>query len=315
MSIIKIRRVKVAKDIVEEAVQAARKVKSSAFELAREALAEAMAPTMKKIVSENINEELGGGGDPPGNYDEDGEQKRMGDNQPVVGDTGDDLSDEGDGPAVIEASLDEEDWEEEGEEEMDFEEEPDDDLDLGDENDIDVDTDMDVEDEDDVIEIVEDDDEEFEDIDGVEDEIIGDEEEEIDSLENTEMEASLKRETKLKKENSILTKRCKKLETAVNSLKDKFNEVNLFNARLAGATKLMREVTLTNKEKNRLIGKFDECESVNEVRRVFSALREAYRTSGRARSKAPKKSIKSVNNTLNENTEYGRLQELAGILE
>lgn len=306
---------KVAKDIVEEAVQAARKVKSSAFELARETLAEAMAPTMKKIVSENINEELGGSGDPPGNYDEDGEQKRIGDNQAAVGDTGEDLSDEGDGPAVIEASLDEEDWEEEGEEEIDFEEDVDDELDLGDENDIEVDTDMDVDDDDDVIEIVEDDDEDIESIDDEEEEIVVDDEEEIDDLENIEMEASLKRETKLKKENNVLAKRCKKLETAVTSLKDKFNEVNLFNARLAGATKLMREVTLTDREKNRLVNKFDECESVNEVRRVYSALREAYRTSSKNRSKAPKKSIKPVNNTLNENTEYGRMQELAGILE
>ena len=308
-----------AKDIVEEAVQAARKVKSSAFELARETLAEAMAPTMKKIVSENINEELGGGGDPPGNYDEDGEQKRIGDNQAAVGDTGEDLSDEGDGPAVIEASLDEEDWEEEGEEEIDYEEEGDDELDLGDENDIEVGTDMDVDDEDDVIEIVEDDDE-IDDIDDVEDEIVVDDEDEIDTLENadvenTEMEASLKRETKLKKENSVLAKRCKKLETAVTSLKDKFNEVNLFNARLAGATKLMREVTLTEREKGRLISKFDECESVNEVRRVYSALREAYRTSDKMRTKTPRRSIKPVSNALNENTEYGRLQELAGILE
>ena len=295
------------KDIIEEAVEEAHKVKATALESAKGVIADAMSNRLKETVSRAINEELGAGGDPPSDYDEDGEQKRSGDNQPAVGDTGDDLSDEGDGPAVIEAGLEEDDFLDD--DDMDYED--DDDLDMGYEEEDDDDLDMDIDDEeDDVIEIVEDDITEM-----------GDDEEDIDfgddEPEDDFEETALTRENKrlkayAKKQSSRITQ----LETALGTMRDHIKEVNLFNARLAGVSRIMGEVTMTKFEKDRLIDKFDDCESVNEVKRTYKALKEAYRSSNRVRKhRVSRPNVPSVRSTLNESagSEFSRMSEIAGL--
>ena len=97
------------KDLVKEAREELKRLRKSTLDSARVEITEAMTPILAKITSARLDEELGGGGDPPAGYDVDGEQLRMDDGQPVVGDTGEDLSDEGDGPAVLEGSLDDDD--------------------------------------------------------------------------------------------------------------------------------------------------------------------------------------------------------------
>ena len=93
-----------AKDIVQEAVEQAEAMKEAAYENAKSVLVDAMSTNLKAAVSEAIGEKIEETGNPKGadvnvNYDPEGIQKL----------DGDDLTDEGDGPAIIEAGLEEDD--------------------------------------------------------------------------------------------------------------------------------------------------------------------------------------------------------------
>ena len=92
-----------AKDIVQEAVEQAEAMKEAAYENAKSVLVDAMSTNLKAAVSEAIGEKIEETGNPKGadlnvQYDPSGIEKL----------DGDDLTDEGDGPAIIEAGLDEE---------------------------------------------------------------------------------------------------------------------------------------------------------------------------------------------------------------
>ena len=92
-----------AKDIVQEAVEQAEAMKEAAYENAKSVLVDAMSTNLKAAVSEAIGEKIEETGNPKGadlnvQYDPSGQAKL----------DGDDLTDEGDGPAIIEAGLDEE---------------------------------------------------------------------------------------------------------------------------------------------------------------------------------------------------------------
>ena len=92
-----------AKDIVQEAVEQAEAMKEAAYENAKSVLVDAMSTNLKAAVSEAIGEKIEETGNPKGadlnvQYDPSGLAKL----------DGDDLTDEGDGPAIIEAGLEEE---------------------------------------------------------------------------------------------------------------------------------------------------------------------------------------------------------------
>ena len=93
-----------AKDIVQEAVEQAQAMKEAAYENAKSVLVDAMSTNLKAAVSEAIGEKIEETGNPKGadlnvQYDPSGQEKL----------DGDDLTDEGDGPAIVEAGLDEDD--------------------------------------------------------------------------------------------------------------------------------------------------------------------------------------------------------------
>ena len=93
-----------AKDIVQEAVEQAEAMKEAAYENAKSVLVDAMSTNLKAAVSEAIGEKIEETGNPKGadlnvQYDPSGIEKLA----------GDDLTDEGDGPAIIEAGVDEND--------------------------------------------------------------------------------------------------------------------------------------------------------------------------------------------------------------
>jgi len=153
-----------AKDIVQEAVEQAEAMKEAAYENAKSVLVDAMSTNLKAAVTEAIGEKIEETGNPKGadldvQYDPSGQEKLH----------GDDLTDEGDGPAIIEAGLEEELEEEEvaemrGMKKAAMEMDDDEDDDEEDDVDIDIDIDADDDDEDDedmdeVLEIIEDEDE------------------------------------------------------------------------------------------------------------------------------------------------------------
>ena len=328
-----------AKDIVQEAVEQAEAMKEAAYENAKSVLVNAMSTNLKAAVSEAIGDKINEDGNPKGanlnvNYDPEG----------LKNPEGDDLTDEGDGPAIIEAGVDEgddfggdkgdesrshRDYEDDDEDEnegdeyggnkgdesrsdRDYEaaledEDEDDDIDI----DIDVD-DEDEEDIDEVLEIIEDEDEEDVDVDVDVDE---DEDEDVEErgMMGKKMEAAVKENRQLRREN-------RRYEKALTFLKKRIDEVNLFNARLAAASDMMRKVTLTKDEKQRVVEHFDRARNVGEVKRTYKALAEGYRASNRSvkRQRIARPNVQSVltedqkNQNTNQN-QFARMSELAGL--
>ena len=334
-----------AKDIVQEAVEQAEAMKEAAYENAKSILVDAMSTNLKAAVSEAIGEKITEDGNPKGanlnvNYDPEGLKDLE----------GDDLTDEGDGPAIVEAGIDEDDeyGGDKGDEsrshrdyEGDDEDENENDEyggDKGDESrsdrdyeaaledededdaiDIDIDVDDEEEDIDEVLEIIEDEDEDDEDVD-VDVDVDEDDDEDIDvdvdegrRMREQKIAATVKENRQLRREN-------RRYEKALTFLKKRIDEVNLFNARLAAASDLMRKVSLTKDEKERVIEHFDKARTVGEVKRTFRALTEGYRASNRGvkKQRVARPNIQSVltEDQKNQNTnqsQFERMSQLAGL--
>ena len=333
-----------ARDIVQEAVEQAEAMKEAAYENAKSVLVDAMSTNLKAAVSEAIGEKIDEAGTPKGaavnvNYDPEGLQKL----------DGDDLTDEGDGPAIIEAGLEEDDEYgggkgDESKSRRDYEGDDEEDENEGDEygggkgdesrsrrdyeaalegdddddEDADIDVDIDVDDDDDedieeVLEIIEDEDDD-EDLDVDVD--VDEQDDEEDGLEergmlNKKVEAAVKENRQLRREN-------RRYEKALTFLKKRIDEVNLFNARLAAASDLMRKVSLTKTEKERVVEHFDRARTVGEVKRTFRALTEGYTASNRTvkKQRVGRPNVQSViseDQKQSQDGQYSRLAELAGI--
>ena len=317
-----------AKDIVQEAVEQAEAMKEAAYENAKGVLVDAMSTNLKAAVSEAIGEKIEETGNPKGanlnvSYDPKGQEELE----------GDDLSDEGDGPAIVEAGLEEE--EEVVEDEATLEDEDEEDE----EDEVDVDVDVDIDDEDDedideVLEIIEDEDEDYggdkgdesrshrdyEDVDEDEDEDVDvdvdddlDEDEDIEErgMLNKKVESAVKENRQLRREN-------RRYEKALTFLKKRIDEVNLFNARLAAASDLMRKVSLTKGEKERVVEHFDKARTVGEVKRTHRALAEGYNASNRSvkKQRVARPNVQSVISEEQKSQsegQFNRMAELAGL--
>jgi len=329
-----------AKDIVQEAVEQAEAMKEAAYENAKSVLVNAMSTNLKAAVSEAIGDNINEDGNPKGanlnvNYDPEG----------LKNPEGDDLTDKGDGPAIIEAGVDEGDdfgggKGDESKSRRDYEDEDDEDENEGDEfggdkgdesrsdrdyeaalededEDDEVDVDIDIDDDDDedideVLEIIEDEDEDDEDVD-VDVDVDEDEDVEERGMLNKKVEATVKENRQLRREN-------RRYEKALTFLKKRIDEVNLFNARLAAASDMMRKVTLTKDEKQRVVEHFDRARNVGEVKRTYKALAEGYRASNRSvkRQRIARPNVQSVltEDQKNQNTnqsQFERMSELAGL--
>ena len=330
-----------AKDIVQEAVEQAEAMKEAAYENAKSVLVNAMSTNLKAAVTEAIGEKIEETGNPKGadlniQYDPSGQEKL----------DGDDLTDEGDGPAIIEAGVDEGDEYggnkgDESRSDRDYEaalededeDEEDDNVDI----DIDVDDGDDEDDDDDideVLEIIEDEDEEYggnkgdesrshrdyeaalededEDVDvDVDDDMDEGEDIEERGMMAKKMEASVKENRQLRREN-------RRYEKALTFLKKRIDEVNLFNARLAAASSLMRKVSLTKTEKERVVEHFDKARTVGEVKRTHRALSEGYNAANRGvkKQRVARPNVQSViseEQKQQNDGQYDRMAQLAGL--
>ena len=316
-----------AKDIVQEAVEQAEAMKEAAYENAKSVLVNAMSTNLKAAVSEAIGEKIEETGNPKGSdlnvqYDPSGQEKL----------DGDDLTDEGDGPAIVEAGVDEDEEYggnkgDESRSDRDYEAalEGDDDDDEDEDNidvNIDVDSDDDDDDEEDdddldeVLEIIEDEDEEeiADDAYAVDDDDTdeeGEEDLEERGMMMKKMEASIKENRQLRREN-------RRYEKALTFLKKRIDEVNLFNSRLAAASDLMRKVSLTKGEKERVVEHFDRARTVGEVKRTHKALAEGYTAANRSvkKQRVARPNVQSVISEEQKQAQGGtfdRLTELAGL--
>ena len=221
-----------ARDIVSEAVKQAEAMKKAAYENAKSVLVEAMSTNLKAAVTEAIDEKI-----------DDAE----------VSPVEEDLASEA---AVAEGSdFDEAAYDEDEDEEEIADDAYDEDDDAGDEEGEEDLDEMDIEE---VIEIIEDDEDDEEvdvdiDVDADEDD---DDDEELDEDEDEDYGGNKGDESRSKrdfesaiKENKSLKKENRRYAKALTFLKKRIDEVNLFNARLAAASDVMKAVTLTKEEK------------------------------------------------------------------
>ena len=286
------------RDIVSEAVEQAEAMKQAAYENAKNVLVEAMSTNLQAAVAEAIDEKL--------------------DTEDV------EISEEVVAEETVEEGAHDTDEMEDKEEMAHMDElEDEDDDDDDEEVDIDIDIDADGDDDDDedeeeldevdldeVIEIVEDEDEvdegEHEDADEGED-LDEEDDEDVEEIGKMYKEAVAEVES-LRTENKRYAKALKVLRTRIE-------EVNLFNARLAAATDVMNQVTLTKEQKERVVEHFDSCDTLDEVTRMAGVLKEAHETTTPSKNRTQRPNVQSV---ISENkTEapggFDRLAQLAGL--
>ena len=107
---------------------------------------------------------------------------------------------------------------------------------------------------------------------------------------------------------------------AVKQLQKEFNEVNLFNAKLIYANKVLRTPGLTKNQKYGVVEQFDNAGTISEVKLIFNSLTEGVKigTAANGKPKARKSSANvkpaSANGNI-VNEEFNRMQELSGLLK
>ena len=317
-----------ARDIVSEAVQQAEAMKSAAYENAKSVLVEAMSTNLKAAVTEAIDEQIEDADveavEEAVEETEDAmDEASIDERQKYGGNKGDESKsrrdfEEGDDVTEDEYSEDE-DEEEIADDAYDV------DDDAGDEEGEEDLEELDIEE---VIEIIEDEEDDDEDIDvdiDVDKDDDEDDEEDDDDIDEGEYGGNKGDESRSKRdfestvaENKELRKQNARYEKALTFLKKRIDEVNLFNARLAAASDVMKAVTLTKEEKEQVVDHFDSCKNVNEVKRTFNVVVEAYTANDRVtKQRVDRPNVQSVISEDTQKTEsddqFNRLAELAGL--
>ena len=268
--------------VINEAIAEAKAVREAALENAKSMIVDAFTPQLKEKVNKQLDEGVVEEGDQPAGYDSGHPSQH-----------GEDMLSKGDGSAVFE-----DDSTVEGE-------------DVAENEDVAEDVDEDV------FEIAlgegEHEDEE-EDEEGKEDmdempEMSMKEMPESDNVAE-QVEAYVKN---LEEENMAYKK-------AVKQLQKEFNEVNLFNAKLIYANKVLRTPGLTKNQKYGVVEQFDNAGTIGEVKLIFNSLTEGVKIGSAANAKpqarkssANVKPASANGNIVNE--EFGRMQELSGLLK
>lgn len=281
-----------AKDLVKEAYAQVEAMREAATDTAKNILIEAMSTDLKAAVAQAMNDTLDENQDVEDSLEEEQVEEAS-----IV------ESDNDDEESSVEKAVEEAVEEIAEMYEGDDEDEEDDD---------DEDEDMDMDDEDDEEEEEEEimEDSDLSDSDGGEEVI-----EVVEAEEMTEGDEL----SQLKNENERLRKENKKYEQALIGVKKQMDEINLFNARLAAATDLMRSVPLTKEQKERVVEHFDNVKTIGEVKRTHKILLESYKVEEKSVRKAriSRPNVQSVvteGTQTEDNTVYDRLAKLAGTL-
>jgi len=303
--------------IIKEAIADANTVTSVIEERAKNMFIKEFSPQIKNMLSAVINEEVSTGNDQPGGYNPEEDQDAMGDGTNINKGTGAgpvETYPEGKDVNEEEALPVDDDDEIKLDDEIPEAEIPpieadDDDKELdeffgepGEEKD-DID-------DDEVLEVVDDEEE----VKKPEDEAKKEETVEKDgdgsdlSNDNAIVENLKKIARKYKKENAILRE-------AVNTLKNKFEKVDLFNAKLAYAFKLMTQPGMTRNEKKQIAEAFDAAKTTREAQLIYKTMKRTPSV-----TKTVKNPLKNVNtkSVLSESTklktaQVDRMSELAGL--
>jgi hypothetical protein len=271
--------------LIKEAIADADAIVNVAENRATSMLIQDFSPKVKNILSNMLNEEVSTGSDQPSGYSPEEDKGSLGSHPNK------DLADKGAGPEKLSEKeeldaeeKDEKDEEEKKDEGSDFDmgmPPPAEDVpSLGDEEDDEENGVGDDIDDSDVLEVVND----------------------VPPPPMPAMEAKF----------ASVVKENKELREAIKVLHEKFNDLNVFNAKLAHAYKLMTQPGLTRDQKRKIAEAIDNAKTVREVKLIASTLLASRDTS----SKNPLKN-QNVRPVISESTkpssDYTRLNELAGI--
>jgi hypothetical protein len=89
----------------------------------------------------------------------------------------------------------------------------------------------------------------------------------------------------LKCENVALKRQLAEAYETVKYIKGQLNEINLLNAKLLYTNKLLKEFSMTNEQKMRIVEMFDLSKSVREVKLTYATMAESLNFSGDMRKK------------------------------
>lgn len=292
--------------IIQKAIADANAVQAVAEERAKSMLIKEFSPRIKSALASLINEEVSTGSDQPGGYNPEEDQDAIGATVPA-GQSSEDMSDKGDGPEKI---KEEEDLPVDDKEEEPVVEGFDDDN----EDEPAVDEEAPIAepdgDEDEVLEIV----------DEPAPEVPGDDEGVPPSIEEEDVPPAEDEPEdnapimELKKRNFKLAKENKQLREAVQALHNKFRKIDLFNAKLAYAFKLMTRPGLSRNQKRQIAETFDAAKSVRETQLIYKTLKSGL-TAPVVKKPLQNKNVRSVisESTKPGNDRFTRQQELAGL--
>ena len=297
------------RDIVSEAVEQAEAMKAAAYENAKNVLVEAMSTNLQAAVAEAIDEKLD-------TEDVEISEEVVAEETVEEGahDT-DEMEDKDEMGHMPE--MEDEDDDDEDDEEVNI------DIDIDADGDEDDEEDLDEVDLDEVIEIVEDEDDMDEGMhgdkeEGAHDADEGEDMDEVDMEDDEDMD-----EIGMKKKYESAVAEAEELRTenrryakALKVLRTRIEEVNLFNARLAAATDVMNQVTLTKEQKERVVEHFDSCDTLDEVTRMAGVLKEAHETNAPSKNRAQRPNVQSVISEINKAeapNSFDRLAQLAGL--
>ena len=293
------------RDIVSEAVEQAEAMKQAAYENAKNVLVEAMSTNLQAAVAEAIDEKLD-------TEDVEISEEVVAEETVEEGAHDTDEMEDKDEMAHMDELEDEDD--DDDDEEVDI------DIDIDADGDDDDEEDLDEVDLDEVIEIVEDEDDMDEGMhgdkeEGAHDADEGEDMDEVDMEDDEDVEEIGKMYKEAVAEVESLRTENKRYAKALKVLRTRIEEVNLFNARLAAATDVMNQVTLTKEQKERVVEHFDSCDTLDEVTRMAGVLKEAHETTAPSKNRTQRPNVQSV---ISENkTEapggFDRLAQLAGL--
>lgn len=295
------------RDIVSEAVEQAEAMKAAAYENAKNVLVEAMSTNLQAAVAEAIDEKLD-------TEDVEISEEVVAEETVEEGahDT-DEMEDKDEMGHMPE--MEDEDDDDEDDEEVNI------DIDIDADGDDDDEEDLDEVDLDEVIEIVEDEDDMEEGMhgdkeEGAHDADEGEDMDEVDMEDDEDVEEIGKMYKEAVAEVETLRTENKRYAKALKVLRTRIEEVNLFNARLAAATDVMNQVTLTKEQKERVVEHFDSCDTLDEVTRMAGVLKEAHEGSVSSKNRAARPNVQSViseNNKTEAPNSFDRLAQLAGL--
>lgn len=285
--------------IIKEAIAAANVVQTVAEERAKQMLIKEFSPRIQTALASLISEDgVSTGSDQPGGYNPETDQDAVGATVPA-GQNSEDMSDKGDGPEKIQE-----------EDELPVEDEPV--VEAEEEDEEEPVLEADEEGEEDEIPPIE---EEAPEVPGMEDdvlEIVDDPASDEEIPPATDDEAPMMES--LRRKNASLARENKQLREAVSTLANKFKKIDLFNAKLAYAFKLMTQPGLSRNQKRQIAETFDAAKSVREAQLIYKTLKTRIAPPGVKKAPLQNKNVRSVlSEQTQQNTGYNRMSELAGL--